>query len=421
MLIEFRVENFRSIGNEQVFTMEAGRIDSDDNQFPRQIHGHQTPILPVSAVYGANASGKSNFVSAIGFMRDAVVHSHRVWSPDAGVPRVKFRWGLKKTEPSLFEITFLIDGVRYQYGFVANDECFLEEWLYAWPTSRKQTWFERDKDKFKFGDKFPGENRLIEQLTRPNSLFLSTAVQNKHPGLMPIYKVFSHLLLMNVGGRKESRMPWLNTEQWLSRKIGQGFSHQLNLFSNDIEKNFEAFRKLLQEADIGIVDFKIEKNNDDEMGLSKIMVRHQFSGEDAWLPLKEESQGTLTLFRMAPLLLDMLSKGGVIVIDELESSLHPVLAFKIVNLFNDPETNPKNAQLIFTTHDTNLLGTLMGEPILRRDQVWFTEKDKDGATRLYPLTDYKPRKAENLERGYLQGRYGAIPFIGDLFKAKEKE
>ena len=137
------------------------------------------------------------------------------------------------------------------------------------------------------------------------------------------------------------------------------------------------------------------------------------------MPVEEESNGTLTLFKLAPSVLDALWTGGVLVVDELEASLHPLLGLHIVRQFNDPKLNPKNAQLLFTTHDTNLLGTTLGDPPLRRDQIWLTEKDHDGASRIYPLTDYKPRKAENLERGYLQGRYGAIPFLGELPPVKE--
>jgi hypothetical protein len=144
------------------------------------------------------------------------------------------------------------------------------------------------------------------------------------------------------------------------------------------------------------------------------MVQHRSEHADAWLPLEQESRGTLTLFRIGPVLVDVLRTGGVLVVDELEASLHPLLALNIVRRFNDPVANPRNAQLLFTTHDTHLLGTVLGEPALRRDQIWLTEKDPDGATALYPLTDYKPRKSENLERGYLQGRYGAIPFLGHL-------
>nr|AYM53879.1 hypothetical protein [Kofleria flava] len=144
------------------------------------------------------------------------------------------------------------------------------------------------------------------------------------------------------------------------------------------------------------------------------MVRHQSAADNAWLPFHEESRGTQTLFRMAPSIVTALQSGSMLVIDELEASLHPLLALQVVRHFNDPRANPRNAQLLFTTHDTNLLGTELGEPALPRDQIWLTEKDEEGATDLYPLTDYKPRKAENLERGYLQGRYGAIPFLGPL-------
>ena len=153
--------------------------------------------------------------------------------------------------------------------------------------------------------------------------------------------------------------------------------------------------------------------------LSRIMVRHRSTSGEAWLPLGEESLGTLTLFRIGPLLVAALQHGGVVAIDELEDSLHPLLALQIVRLFNDPRTNPLHAQLLFTTHDTNLLGTLAGDPPLRRDQVWLTEKDQGGATCIFPLTDYKPRKAENVERGYLQGRYGAIPYLGELVRPVE--
>jgi uncharacterized protein len=151
----------------------------------------------------------------------------------------------------------------------------------------------------------------------------------------------------------------------------------------------------------------------------RISLKHQSESDDAWLPFEEESRGTRTLFRMALPILQAIQEGGTLLVDELEASLHPTLAQQIVRQFNDPATNPRNAQLIFATQDTNLLGTTVGQPALRRHQVWLTEKNSEGATVLDPLTDYKPRKAENLERGYLQGRYGAIPFLGDFSVAGE--
>jgi AAA15 family ATPase/GTPase len=151
----------------------------------------------------------------------------------------------------------------------------------------------------------------------------------------------------------------------------------------------------------------------------RIQLKHRCEVGDAWLPLEDESRGTQTLFHLALPILQTIDQGGILLVDDLEAGLHPALAQQIVRQFNDPAANPRNAQLIFTTHDINLLGTTLGEPALRRDQVWLTEKDNEGATVLYPLSDYRPRKAENLERGYLQGRYGAIPYLGDFHVAGE--
>ncbi len=422
MLVEFRVENHRSIRDEQALTLEAGRGGTTDDPRPRMLGvADGMRLLPAAAIYGANASGKSNVVAALGFMRDAVVHSHRSWGPAEGVPRDPFAWGTKNREPSLFEVTIVVEGVRYRYGFVADHECFLEEWLYAWPRGRKQTWLEREGDSFKFGDLLLGENRLVEQVTRTNALFLSAAVQHKHEQLTPIYGWFRSMgtvALRRAGppsvGDIGSR--WFHRaleEEALSR--GERPESRSKWEGDD---RLQSFRELLRAADVGILDFKLDNNADSRRrhrwSRGEILVRHQGPTEEAWLPLREESQGTLTLFSLGPQILDALHSGGLLVIDELESSLHPLLALRVVQQFNDPVANPRNAQLLFTTHDTNLLGTTMGETALRRDQVWLTEKDHEGATSVYPLTDYKPRKAENLERGYLQGRYGAIPFLGDL-------
>jgi len=179
----------------------------------------------------------------------------------------------------------------------------------------------------------------------------------------------------------------------------------------------EKVRGLFRQADFGIVDIKkLEHDRRAPKGKTlkgfRYVLQHEEGNDESWIPLDEESDGTQTLFQMAPRIFRSLENGGVLIVDELESSLHPHLTAKIVDLFNCPKTNLGNAQLIFSTHDTNLLGNTAGEPSLRRDQVWLTEKDKSGATTLYPLTNYKPRNVENLERGYLQGRYGAIPFLG---------
>lgn len=428
MLIEFRVENHRSIRDERALTMSAGRVGAPDDPRPREVLGHKTRVLPVAALYGANASGKSNLLAALDFMRQAVVHSHRLWSPDEGIPRSPFAWGDKTSEPSLFEVTIWQKGTRYQYGFVADDERFLEEWLYAWPTGRKQSWFEREGDVFNFGEHLRGENRMVEQVTRPNALFVSVAAQHRHEQLAEIYRWFHAMRTVTVNRRRHGMLDDRLLERWLQKPFdGESTVEQLSLFGDEIlvDDRLESVRDLLRAADVGITDIKLEDRDDgpsarsERRGRSRIMVRHQSTADNAWLPLREESQGTQTLFRMAPFLLYALQNGSLLLIDELEASLHPLLALQVVRQFNDPRANPRNAQLLFTTHDTNLLGTELGEPALRRDQIWLTEKDEEGATCVYPLTDYKPRKAENLERGYLQGRYGAIPFLGPLARVAE--
>jgi uncharacterized protein len=202
MLVEFRVENHRSLRDEQALSMEKGRVDDDADPRPRNVVGHSEGLLPVADLYEGNASGKSNVLDALRFMRDAVLESHRAWSPDEGVPRDPFAWGTKRSGPSLFEVTLVVDGIRFQYGFVANDEKFLEEWLRSWPNNKRQTLFSRHDDKFKFSANLRGENKVIEGLTRPNALFLSAAVQLRHQQLQPIFAWFGNMQTINLSERR---------------------------------------------------------------------------------------------------------------------------------------------------------------------------------------------------------------------------
>lgn len=416
MLIEFRVENHRSLRDEQVLTMQAGSEANNQDQRPRKIQGLRKTLLPAAAIYGANASGKSNVLSALAFMRDAVVHSHRAWSPEEEVPRDPFGWGPKAAEPSFFEVSFLAEGIRYQYGFVANDERFLEEWLYAWPQGRKQTWFERDGDAYEFGDNLKGENQLVTEVTRPNALFVSSAVQLRHHQLQPIYRWFRGLQTINIERRKTFPLFGAPFDPIVRKLIEEKENKPEHSSLDDIIG-------MLQAADTGITDIRLASPDEGIGGdgarsgkpeRRRVLFRHDTHCEDAWLPLEAESQGTRTLYRVGPIVLELLRSGGLLLVDELEASLHPALGRQIIQQFNDPRTNPRNAQILFTTHDTHLLGGMLGDPPLRRDQVWLTEKAGNGTTSVYALADYKPRPSENLERGYLQGRYGAIPYLGEL-------
>jgi hypothetical protein len=352
-------------------------------------------VLPVATIYGANASGKTNVVLALQFMRSVVINSHARWEPDKAIRLEPFAG--ESDAPTTFSVDFLLDGVRHQYGFSLSPEAVLEEWMYAYPLGKKQTWFARERNRpISFSVKLQGDNRTIERLTRPNSLFLSAAAQNNHEALSPVYRWFSRSLSFVVGGRSltNQRARTLYSDADLQQKSA----------------------RLLSLADLGITDLSVQEVEEAKtlvanalsLGESfKIQFLHRIG--DATLPFNasQESMGTVAFLCLLEPVIRALNVGGVVCVDELDRSLHPLLAIELIRQFSDTKHNSASAQLIFNTHDTNLLSA----GVLRRDQIWFTEKGQAGATHLYPLTDFKPRKQENLENGYLQGRYGAIPFL----------
>lgn len=414
MLIRFRVANHRSLRDEQELSLEAAPIsDSVDPLIP--FGSREGGVLRSAVIYGANASGKSNVVHALSFMTGAVQHSQSSWDPEGGIPREPFCLdAVMRDEPSFFAVDLILDGVRYEYGFVVNSERVLEEWVYAYPKGHKQQWFIRDANEereFKFGRSFGGENQAIAALTRPNSLFLSAAAQNNHELLRPLYHWFARQL--RIADSEEKDRLWMQTVQLLKRDEYRDAIVDL-LRSSDVGiSGIDLADEVLPELSVRLLQTMFADDPEKLKALAqdpkipRIHLLHT-SGDGAIpIPFTSESRGTRALFGLAGTVVRGLKNGGVLFVDELEASLHPVLALALVELFNKPSTNPKNAQLVFTTHDTNLLDTRL----LRRDQIWFTEKDKMGATRLYPLTEFRARKQENLERGYLQGRYGAVPFI----------
>lgn len=402
MLLQFEVENHRSLQAKQTLSLVASDSDDIDSRLI-PCSAIKGAALPVAAIYGANASGKTNVLAALGFMREAVQSSHRTWEPGAPIPWQPFLLGDGSRPPARYEMHFLTAGTRYRYGFALNGERIVEEWLYAWPNGKKQVWLERERDRFTFGKKLHGENETIRKLTRPNSLFLSAAAQNNHAALSVVHE---HFLVPRIVQRV-STSPRYHRE-FIDSEL---MRLMVEAASKSARTELAAILGLLKSADFGIEGVAISPGSE---GRHVSLSHRQATREPRLLPLEAESDGTLTLLHLGLRLFKVLAVGGLLTIDELEGSLHPMLARGVVAMFQDPKQNPKRAQLVFTTHDTNLLGTVVGEPALRRDQVWLTEKDKDGATTLYPLTDFHPRKEENLERGYLQGRYGAVPFLGPL-------
>jgi len=415
LLIRFRLENHRSIRDEQELSFVAASL----NDSPERVLHTNLPsvdLLRVIGIYGANASGKSTVLDGLRFMQSAVIDSQRTWEPEGGIPRKPFLLDkTKSSEPSLFEVDILLDGIRYTYGFSIDSKIVIEEWLYAYPQGRKQEWFTRDaseKKVFKFSRLLTGANKSIEALTRPNSLFLSAAAQNNHKMLRPIFKWFTSALILgeidkNVRQHHTVKMLEKSKFRTAILEIIQGADLGISNINVQAVEIPELSKKMLNVLFAESPDM-LDKLNKDST-IPQIWLLHQAKepGNEIPIPFSDESRGTEALFELAGYIVEALESGGVLCVDELDTSLHPLLALEIIKIFNDRKRNPHNAQLLFNTHDTNILES--GE--LRRDQIWFTEKDSSGATCLYPLTDYKARKEENLKRGYLQGRYGAVPYI----------
>jgi AAA15 family ATPase/GTPase len=435
VLIAFRVKNYRSISDEQEISfLRSARMRSSSVGAVEA--GWEPSVTTVAALYGGNASGKSNILNALAFMASAVADSHSDWKPEREIPyhpfRLNSRW---VNEPSWFEVDIRLgSGLRLQYGFEHDRKRFLREWLYAYPNGRRQTWFERDHlnkdgEEWYFGKALGGPNRLVADTTRPNSLFLSAAATSQHKRLSRVYRWFTANLGLADSTNREDRMRFTVRrldEDPDTASVVTGLLKHADLGICDIavrrressdeerEQVLKVARSVVTDREIGPDDELVERILA-QIGTSVELVHKCADGESVTLPFDAESLGTQSLVALAGPVLDSLAKGTTLLVDEVDTSLHPRLVAEIVRLYKSPASNPRQAQLIFSTHDTSLLGGLIGEePILDRDQIWFVKKDGSGRSELYPLSDFSPRKLENLERGYLQGRYGAVPFVEDM-------
>ena len=401
MLIEFSVTNFLSISDRQTLNMTAGYNSSD---LPGNVLYPDLPgmsgfsFLKGAALYGANASGKSSILTAVAFMRSYVCDSATQMKPDEGTGARPFLLAKDMAKaPSEFEMVFSHNGIRYDYGFSMDEVRILSEWMYVYPKGKPRKLFVREYDEnknlytYSFGQGSAGFSDL-EKMTRPNALFLSVGVQFNATELMPPYEWFEHYLhVLNLSG--DGLSPVITGSAILKNPSVK------QLYCN-----------LLREADLGVEDIEVVPESMNEKNGMRIYLLHS-NQDDASLVklgLGAESDGTRRLFSLLAPWHDVLERGITLFVDELESSMHPLLTRKLVAMICGSR-NTSGAQLIFTTHNTNLLEA----SLLRRDQVWFTEKDRGGATRLYPLSDYRPRKDESLQKGYLAGRYGAIPMLNE--------
>ena len=419
MLLRFRFSNYRSFHKEQELSLVASPLSGLPDT-PIVSPAVPDGVLPVAAIYGANASGKSNVLKALSFLSRTVRDSFKSWGPDDAIPVEPFGLLGGAPQQSTFAADFIVDGQRYEYGFSVDPTAVRNEWLNAFPNGRKQLWFERNAGHpTKFGRSMVGENRTIESIVRPNSLLLSAAAQGNHAALGPIYRWFARLAGVfgePVNGGLLRSAGFLGKNPAILASIGgllqtadlgiSGVRIRKKVVPKAGEKKFRLFATaLISEIDPGATIESLEREMRDS--LLEFEFLHQIGDRKAEFLESQESEGTLAFLSLIAPIMASISLGSVVTVDELDRSLHPILARLLVQVFNSPKSNPNGAQLIFNTHDTNLLSG----GLLRRDQIWFTEKDRKGASHLYPLTDFKPRKGENLENGYLQGRYGAIPFL----------
>lgn len=415
MLIDFKFQNFRLFNDMQTFSMVKSKGDENTNNAFIIDEKKDFGLLKSTAIYGPNAGGKSNFFKAILTMKNIIIGSFQYGD---NLPLVPFKLNSEsKVQPSEFEITIIANNIRYQYGFSADSEQIYDEWLFAFPKGHAQKWFERAWDKenkdhvWRFSNFLHGSKQIWRDSKRKNALFLSTAVLLNSEQLKPLFDWFKNILQMCD-----------------SSGFGSFFTKELCL--NEGKKSV---LKFLKAADLNISDIKAKREDlsnpklpsyfpdtirsalsEEFKGKTKITletVHTDSTGHDVTFNYDDESDGTQKLFNFSGPIIDVLSNGLVLFIDELNANLHPKLVEFIVKLFHSKETNPKNAQLIFTTHETSILT----QEIFRRDQIWFCERDDTQASKLYSLLEFSPKKEkENLELGYLSGRYEAIPFIAPL-------
>ncbi|MFM8298966.1 MAG: AAA family ATPase [Microcystis aeruginosa] len=411
MLIEFSVGNYRSFKDVVTLSMVAADEAADNDELDKNNVfkvNQNFSLLKSAAIYGANASGKSNLILALYFMQSFVINSSKLQITDK-IDLEKFRLSSEtEDKPSFFKIVFHLDNKTYEYSFEVTQERVISEGLSCTPKTRKTNIFSREKDKIKYSKSLM-KGKDVKDLTKKNTLFLSIAAQFNDPLAGKILLWFSRLKIISgsqLENLRQLSIDYLSREQNLKNEI-VSLIKKLDLSIKDM--SIEVGRKPLDNFHKDIPDTVY---NSIETYHEKYDLEGKVIGLESFQLNKHESRGTQKLFALLAPILSVLKASEVLIIDELDSLLHPLMAIAIIGLFNSQQTNPKNAQLIFATHDVNLLSN----QLFRRDQIWFTEKNRQEATDLYSLVEFDIDNNASFEQDYIQGRYGAIPFIGDLSK-----
>jgi len=418
MLLEFKVANFRSIGEEQILSLLP--VLNQKEYQNNIIENGKYSALNVISIYGANSSGKSNLLLAFYVMRLMILTSAKYSSTDA-LPWLPFllKEGLNGSDTT-FEVMFVLNGIRYRYGYKYGVKRVSSEWLMRKISGRETVVFQRLGDVIDISSGFNGSNKLIDAAiegTKPNNLFLSMA------------DVF------NVEEAKEI-IAWFSKMDTLNMRSPLSLANQTNSLLKDSEYS-TAIRGYLKSLSLGIEDVVVSEDHDSERSnqtpvLKAVHRLYDIDGKPkkdtvSWDFTAFESSGSNRALNISGSVVKSLKTGGVLIIDEIEAFMHPIMTLTVIELFIDPASNPCRTQLVFSTHDTNLLNYLK----LRRDQVYFMEKNKWESSVLFSLSDFKHRNAEgeelserwdsDKEKRYIEGRYGAIPFLGGFKRFMREE
>lgn len=418
MILEFTVKNFLSIKDEVTLSMVASKDSSfEDNLLPYEDGKKIKNALKTIVIYGANASGKTNVLRALQFFSWLINNSHEM-QQGRKIPRDAFKLDNEyKNEPSEFQIIFIHNNIKYLYGFSVTEDEVIDEYLYYYPNGRQSLIFERERDNYKFTIDVERQSELKNKFHSKNKLFIAIeSLWEYEKAKIPFEWLNNYLQVLINHDRLEAytgssmhdneKINLLVKKYIKSADVGID-DIDVNMRKSDDIINSDVFKLLSEDAksnllkevqDANIIDIKMIHKAKDKNGN---IISYKFD-------LDEESDGTQKFFGLLGPWIDALLNGYTIIIDELDIRLHTLLVKKLMEMFLDPDVNKKNAQLIFTTHDTNLLDS----DLLRRDQIWFTEKKEDKSTDLYSLYDFGGvRKNISIEKGYLQGKYGAIPVL----------
>ena len=425
MLIQFSVGNFKTFKERVTINMIASNYDKETREEENIITNSKYNLrnLKSAVIYGANASGKSKLMEALMFMKHFTIDSSKDSQKGDEISVEPFRLNSETVNaPSEFEVVFLHKDTQYRYGFEVDKKQVISEWLYHKPKTKEVELFYRDYQNFEIHQRNfkKGTIGVKEGLIRDNSLLLSLAAQ------------LNDEIAISV-------IDWFKTLKTISGLKEEGYKGYTMSRTKEPKTKLQIL-ELLKAADLGILDIKLElldieklpkdlpkeirdrliresKEENSEI-VSDVLTTHKMYDDsnkfidNVYFSMDEdESSGTRKFFALTGPILNVIENGYILIVDELDSKLHPNLVCKLVSLFNSKELNPKNAQLIFNTHDTNLLSS----GLFRRDQIWFTEKNKFGAANLYSLADFKTdsvRKTEAFEDNYIRGKYGSVPYLG---------